>query len=273
MKLDLESLQPKFYSLINKALDKGFLSHAYLIETNNNSSDIVTKYILFLVKKIYDYSYKNHDVTISKEKLFHLLENKEFPDYIEIEPINNQIKKEQLMFIRDEFSSKSLYNTFKIYVVYDCEKMNVSSANTILKFLEEPSDDVVAIFVTSNQYNVLDTIKSRCQIISLQYEEDNNINFSDEVLSFIDDIKNRKNNNLMLKFNYYNMSFKDKNSLINLLKATLKYYEIQLNKNNGDSLDEIVAIVSVLDKELKNLKYNVNMKLWLDDLMLSLMEV
>ena len=69
------------------------------------------------------------------------------------------------------------------------------------------------------------------------------------------------------------MSFKDKNSFINLLKSTLKYYEIQLNRNNGDSLNEIVAIISTLDKKLKDLKYNVNMKLWLDDLMLSLMEV
>ncbi len=274
MNLDVESLQPKFYNQITKALNKGFLSHAYLVETNNNSIDVVKKYILFLVQKIYEDSYKNSDVTIPLDKLFHLIENKEFPDYIEINPVNNQIKKEQLLFVREEFSSKSLYNTRKVYVVYECEKMNISASNTILKFLEEPSEGVVAIFVTSNQYNVLDTIRSRCQIMSLKYEENDEIAFSDDVLSFINDINKRKDSDLLLNFNYYNNNFfKDKVTAIAFIKDLLSYYEIMLNKNDNNNLEEIVLIVSVLDDALNKLKYNVNMKLWIDNLLISLMEV
>lgn len=274
MNLDVESLQPKFYNQIIKALNKGFLSHAYLVETNNNSIDVVKKYILFLVQKIYEDSYKNSDVTIPLDKLFHLIENKEFPDYIEINPVNNQIKKEQLLFVREEFSSKSLYNTRKVYVVYECEKMNISASNTILKFLEEPSEGVVAIFVTSNQYNVLDTIRSRCQIMSLKYEENDEIAFSDDVLSFINDINKRKDSDLLLNFNYYNNNFfKDKVTAIAFIKDLLSYYEIMLNKNDNNNLEEIVLIVSVLDDALNKLKYNVNMKLWIDNLLISLMEV
>ena len=275
MDLEVESLQPRFYKQITKALDKGFLSHAYLIETNNNSVDVVKKYVLFLVEKIYEDSYKNNSVTIDKDKLFHLIENNEFPDYIEVYPINNQIKKEQLLFIKDEFANKSLYNTKKVYVVFDCEKMNVNSANTILKFLEEPSDDIVAIFVTSNQYNILDTIRSRCQVVRLQYEEKNDITFSDDLLEFVDDINNRKDNDLMLKFNYYNSNmFKDKSLATDFMRDLLKYFETLLNKkSSNDSLEDLVSIISILENELKKLKYNVNMKLWLDNLLLSLMEV
>ena len=275
MDLEVESLQPRFYKQITKALDKGFLSHAYLIETNNNSVDVVKKYVLFLVEKIYEDSYKNNSVTIDKDKLFHLIENNEFPDYIEVYPINNQIKKEQLLFIKDEFANKSLYNTKKVYVVFDCEKMNVNSANTILKFIEEPSDDIVAIFVTSNQYNILDTIRSRCQVVRLQYEEKNDITFSDDLLEFVDDINNRKDNDLMLKFNYYNSNmFKDKSLATDFMRDLLKYFETLLNKkNSNDSLEDLVSIISILENELKKLKYNVNMKLWLDNLLLSLMEV
>ena len=274
MNLDVESLQPKFYNQITKALNKGFLSHAYLVETNNNSIDVVKKYILFLVKKIYEDSYKNSDVTVPLDKLFHLIENKEFPDYIEINPVNNQIKKEQLLFIRDEISSKSLYNTRKVYVVYECEKMNVSASNTILKFLEEPSEGVVAIFVTSNQYNILDTIRSRCQIMSLRYEETNDNYFSDEVLEFINDINKRKDYDLLLKFNYYNNNFfKDKVTAIAFIKDLLRYYEVMLNKNDNNNLEEIVLVVSILADALNKLKYNVNMKLWIDNLLISLMEV
>ena len=274
MNLDVESLQPKFYNQITKALNKGFLSHAYLVETNNNSIDVVKKYILFLVKKIYEDSYRNSNVTIPLDKLFHLIENKEFPDYIEINPINNQIKKEQLLFIKDEFSSKSLYNTRKVYVVYECDKMNISASNTILKFLEEPSEGVIAIFVTNNQYNVLDTIRSRCQIMSLKYEETTDNYFSDELLEFIDDINKRKNYDLLLKFNYYyNNFFKDKVNAIAFIKDLLRYYKVMLNKNDNNNLEEIVLVVSIFEDALNKLKYNVNMKLWIDNLLISLMEV
>lgn len=272
MELDVEVRQPKFCKQINEALDKGFLSHSYLIETSNIDSECVNKYIRYFVKSIYNAFYKEN-CSISKEKIFHLVDNLEFPDYIEIRPNNNVIKKEQLLAVRDDFSNKSLYNTKKIYAVYDADKMNVNSANTILKFLEEPGDDVVAIFVTTNQYNVLDTIRSRCQVISLQYENYNH-SYSEELLSFFEDIKNRKNNNLLLNFNLYSSNlFKDKNMAISSITETLNYYKDLLNKANIENIKELVDIVSIFEEELRKLKYNVNIKLWLDNLLLSIMEV
>ena len=275
MELDVIEKQPKFYKQIKEALNKGFLSHSYLIESVNLRDEQVNKYIRFFVKTIYD-NYYDDNISISKEKIFHLVDNLEFPDYIEIRHVNNVIKKEQLLRVRDDFSNKSLYNTKKIYTVYNADKMNVNSSNTILKFLEEPNDDVIAIFVTNNQYNVLDTIRSRCQIISLQYEDVPH-QYSEDLINFFEDIKLRKNNNLLLKFNSYNNNlFKDKNMAVSTMTDTLSYYKEMLNKNmNGDleDLKETMMIVSILEEELKKLKYNVNIKLWLDNLLLSIMEV
>ena len=275
MELDVIEKQPKFYKQIKEALNKGFLSHSYLIESVNLRDEQVNKYIHFFVKTIYD-NYYDDNISISKEKIFHLVDNLEFPDYIEIRPVNNVIKKEQLLRVRDDFSNKSLYNTKKIYTVYNADKMNVNSSNTILKFLEEPNDDVIAIFVTNNQYNVLDTIRSRCQIISLQYEDVPH-QYSEDLINFFEDIKLRKNNNLLLKFNSYNNNlFKDKNMAVSTMTDTLSYYKEMLNKNiDGDleDLKETMMIVSILEEELKKLKYNVNIKLWLDNLFLSIMAV
>ena len=133
MELDVIEKQPKFYKQIKEALNKGFLSHSYLIESVNLRDEQVNKYIHFFVKTIYD-NYYDDNISISKEKIFHLVDNLEFPDYIEIRPVNNVIKKEQLLRVRDDFSNKSLYNTKKIYTVYNADKMNVNSSNTILKF-------------------------------------------------------------------------------------------------------------------------------------------
>ena len=275
MDLEVETKQPKFYNYITKALNKGFLSHAYLIESNNNCLEIIKKYINFFVKKIYQEYYKNADISISLDKLLYLIDKNEFPDFIEISPVNNQIKKEQLLFIRDDFSNKSLYNTKKIYVVYCCEKMNSSSSNAILKFLEEPADDVIAIFVTSNQYNILDTIRSRCQILSLLYETNDDVVFSSKILEFIDDISKRDKDNLLLKFNCYSgLLFKDRQHAELTLKDIIKYYEMLLNQSSDvDNIEDVIYIISILQDSLKKLKYNVNVKLWLDNLLLSLMEV
>ena len=109
----------------------------------------------------------------------------------------------------------------------------------------------------------------------LQYEESNENSFSEEVLSFIDDINKRKSDDLLLKFNYYSSNFfNDKSSSTDFIRELLKYYKSLLNKeDNAINLEEVINIVSILDEKLKKLKYNVNMKLWIDDLLLSLMEV
>jgi DNA polymerase III gamma/tau subunit len=45
--------------------------------------------------------------------------------------------------------------------------MNIQTANSILKFLEEPIDEIIAILVVDNINLMLPTIISRCQVIKL----------------------------------------------------------------------------------------------------------
>ena len=279
MDLAVESRQPNFYKQVLNIFLHERLSHAYLVETSNNDVNVVKDYILFLVNKIYDYTF-DAEATISKEKLAYLIENHNYPDYIEIEPINNQIKKEQLLEVKERFANKSVYGTKQIYVVFDASKMNVSAANTILKFLEEPNQEIIAILVVNNQYSVLDTIRSRCQIISLQYESTLDGKFKDEVVAFFNDIEKKKSKDLLLNFNIYLKDiFKDKAQAIETVKSCLLYYTNLLNVAVKDGkkcdayLEELVSLIAVFEDSLKKLNYNVNMKLWVDDLLLSIMEV
>ena len=70
MELDVEVKQPKFYKQIKEALNKGFLSHSYLIESSNINSDKITEYVRFFVKSIYEFSYDENG-SITKDKIFH----------------------------------------------------------------------------------------------------------------------------------------------------------------------------------------------------------
>ena len=45
--------------------------------------------------------------------------------------------------------------------------MNDYASNSLLKFLEEPEKNIYAFLISSNVMKVLETIKSRCQLIML----------------------------------------------------------------------------------------------------------
>lgn len=53
---------------------------------------------------------------------------------------------------------------YKVYVLHDADKLTASSANALLKTLEEAPSRVVFVLTTSKRFNVLDTIVSRCVV-------------------------------------------------------------------------------------------------------------
>lgn len=55
----------------------------------------------------------------------------------------------------------------KIYVLHGIEDMNETSQNKILKTLEEPPADTYILLTTTNEYKVLQTVKSRSKKIYL----------------------------------------------------------------------------------------------------------
>lgn len=62
---------------------------------------------------------------------------------------------------------------YKVYILNEFDKANISSQNKFLKTLEEPPEHVIFILTTSNLDKILDTIKSRCEIINLPKIEEN----------------------------------------------------------------------------------------------------
>lgn len=60
---------------------------------------------------------------------------------------------------------KSYEGGFKVMIIWMAEFMNSSSANKLLKLLEEPPEKTVFILVAIQEDQILSTIKSRCQIL------------------------------------------------------------------------------------------------------------
>ena len=202
-----------------------------------------------------------------------------YPDIKLIEPDGNNIKKGQLLDLQKEFSNKSLSNTKRVYLIKNAEKLNPASANTILKFLEEPEDNIIAILLTDSRYHVLETILSRCQVLSLK-NDSFDIELTDNFMELLKCFVAPKD--LFIKYNYLIENILiDKNTAIDIfhlieivLIKYLDYYYLKkqsipneiLSVLNKIDINKTISYLSIFEEELPKLDYNVNYKLWLDSL-------
>lgn len=283
----LRENQQLFYEQAIVPLNFGRINHAYLIETNNNEDELVDTYLNEFYKQLLICGLnESNEVGISKEKLINLLENKSYPDLLEIKPENNVIKKEQLLEMMEKFSNKSVYGTYQIYVIHHAEMLNLSSANTILKFLEEPENNIIAVLLSTHRYKVLPTILSRCTVMTLKQEKSNMIDVNDNqiLIKLLNNLLIDTEPLIILFNDYYESLFQTKELSLDTLKKISKILQYYIQTNDLSSLSikssdinlnkfQLLEIVSILDEFSVKLQYNVNIKLWLDSLLIKLTEV
>lgn len=283
----LRENQQLFYEQAIVPLNSGRINHAYLIETNNNEDELVDTYLNEFYKQLLICGLnESKEAGISKEKLINLLENKSYPDLLEIKPENNVIKKEQLLEMMEKFSNKSVYGTYQIYVIHHAEMLNLSSANTILKFLEEPENNIIAVLLSTHRYKVLPTILSRCTVMTLKQEKSNMIDVNDNqiLIKLLNNLLIDAEPLIILFNDYYESLFQTKELSLDTLKKISKILQYYIQTNDLSSLSikssdinlnkfQLLEIVSIIDEFSVKLQYNVNIKLWLDSLLIKLTEV
>ncbi|UUZ82200.1 DNA polymerase III subunit delta' [Paenibacillus sp. P26] len=91
------------------------------------------------------------------------VEHGNHPDLYFIQPDGATIKIEQIRELQKQFAYRASASGVKMYIVQDADKMTVQAANSLLKFLEEPTSQVVAVLITDNGNALLPTIRSRAQ--------------------------------------------------------------------------------------------------------------
>jgi len=80
-------------------------------------------------------------------------------------PNANLIKIQSIREIKRKFSLSAQREGKRVVIISESQNMNVESSNAFLKTLEEPPANSLLILTSSKQFSILQTIKSRCQII------------------------------------------------------------------------------------------------------------
>lgn len=231
------------FSTIYKDFNDNKNSHSYIFYTNDFFA--CQNDLNLLVKKIFNVN--NLNTIIS--------------DYIVIEKSEKKnILKEDVFRLKDMFQNKSYLNKKRIYLIEEAHKLNSTSANMILKFLEEPLEGIVAFFITTNLDAILSTIKSRCQIVNAFYKRDNDIIETDATL--IEEIL--KQNKYVNIFNAKKIFEKyDRNNLIDIFNKYLS------NCYNDLGNEENLERIKIINKAISMLNNNVNTDYVLDYLFLE----
>ncbi|UOB19394.1 DNA polymerase III subunit [Abyssalbus ytuae] len=67
--------------------------------------------------------------------------------------------------IYKKLSLKSFEGGYKVMIIWMAERMNPECSNKLLKLIEEPPEKTVFILISENEEQIIQTIKSRCQIL------------------------------------------------------------------------------------------------------------
>ena len=263
--------------IYNIYFNKDNIKHAYLLETKyfDKILKIVSKILL--------------DSNTEIENLEEIIKNGNYPDLKIIEPDGMWIKKEQILKLKDEFKSMSSFNNKQIYIIKNAENLNDSSANTILKFLEEPEENIVAILVTQNKNKVLGTIVSRCQHIVLDSNIEEEKTFSEssiELYKLLEIKKQTATFKIMKMLEKYEDRERIKKLLIEILDiyetVLLKRMNIKLTNSNNEEIDKYLENCTIYEIQIRmnglisiinSLDYNINLKLLVDKLVILMFGV
>ncbi|MDR2212475.1 MAG: DNA polymerase III subunit delta' [Pseudomonadales bacterium] len=100
----------------------------------------------------------------------HLFEVGSHPDWLLLEPEKKLLKVDQVRELID-FAQLSNQRGSKVLVLAPAEAMNLNAANALLKILEEPPPDTLLLLVSQHSAQLLPTLRSRCQRLSLSLPE------------------------------------------------------------------------------------------------------
>ena len=150
-----------------------------------------------LVKNILNIEFKDNNV----DHHLNLFKNNTHPNIKIIEKeidsktgkIKTNITIDQIRRLKTFLNSTSIIqNSSKIVIIDSADYLNISSANSMLKILEEPKENTY-IFLISNQISLLlPTIRSRC--LKIKFNTHNLTNFTNIIKDNIDEISNEEIN-------------------------------------------------------------------------------
>ena len=157
-----------------RTIDNGQLSHAYLFEGAKGIGKSEMAKEIAKILNCTNRSVGEGACQVCEHCL--RIEHGNFPDYIVVEPEGTTIKVDQIRALKSQLTKTAMESSAIICVIHAVDTLTPGAANSLLKFLEEPTGNIHFILLTEQLSKVLITIQSRCQIIRFQSNQEDTVN-------------------------------------------------------------------------------------------------
>lgn len=231
----------------------------------------------FLIGNVSFYSVKEELYEVFKKFLFKQDINiDECPDVYLLENEDEAVGKDDIKELLKNLSTTSQFNSKKIYIINNCERLNAACNNAILKTLEEPAEGIYAFLITNNMDSVIDTISSRCQkiFVSTASEFDIDEKYIEVANKLIENIESNGIKTIAKNNDLYSI-IKDRMEFLNIIKVVFKKYTEALNclveeriednviLNNNDIV-KVSKKLLVINETIKRLNTPLNKNMSID---------
>ena len=268
--------QPLFFEEITNSINNNKISHAFLIESNGylKKDELLIEFVKTLFKKYIPDEEEFLNVST-------LIDNNTFSDFMIIEPDGAFIKKEQIIDVQVKFKTTSLDDRPRVYLIKNADRFNKYAANSLLKFLEEPEGNIIAILEANNRYRVMETIRSRCQIYSL-INKDKSIEIEniDLIYKIVECLEKNGKKSIAFLSSELDNDLRNKEFWIDTFNIMIDIYENAIRKQENisykeygniidyvakqNTLQQLINKIDVLFTTLTSLDYNLNISMMLD---------
>ncbi|EFS01529.1 DNA polymerase III subunit delta' [Listeria seeligeri] len=163
---ELTVMQPVVMKIFSKSVRENRLSHGYLLEGASGTGKKRTA--LWLAQSLFCLEATETELACGECANCTRIASHNHPDVHLLEPDGASIKIDQVRALKQELSKRGMESDRKVVIIYDAEKMTVQSANSLLKFIEEPEGGLLLLFLTTNPAQILPTIQSRLQPVTFK---------------------------------------------------------------------------------------------------------
>ena len=257
-------------------IKKGELFHAYIFEANKQ--DVEGMYTEFIEKIYESQDYRSKDMKL--DRFFDVEVIKAEKDYISLERIREMKKK---------VFEIPLEASYKIFIVEDAHLMRAEAQNALLKTLEEAPEYAIIILTTDNRNKLLNTILSRCQIISYKSDKQGDeldTEMQASILNLLVDSLNSKAFKIVGSREIFEKKVLNKRQVVNFIEEFFMNliifksgididkvsYAKTLEKFSSLSIKKIENLILKLEKMNEMIQVNVNFQTLIEDFMFALME-
>ena len=168
MSLSKYSNYSSLVARLKKGIEKGALSHAYILEGDSLSG-----------KESFAKDFAKAIVCAEKPgegcdlcSLCRRIEGDNYEDFYVVRAQGNSVKDKQIQGLQSDLMNQPSGEARRnIAIIHNAETITIRAQNRLLKTLEEPKAETLIMLLTENSEMLLPTIRSRCSKLSLWGDE------------------------------------------------------------------------------------------------------